>query len=62
MLYYLILDDCQVDYIYLKVIVYYPCFRTLYIRKCSEVYRIHNLPLPVHRVLPNQTDILMKYC
>ena len=24
-------------------------------------YKIHNLPLPVHRVVPNQTDILLKY-
>ena len=25
------------------------------------VYKIHNLPLLMHRVLPNQTDILLKY-
>ena len=30
-------------------------------REEYEVYKIHNLPLPMHRVLPNQTDILLKY-
>ena len=30
-------------------------------REEYEVYRLHNLPFPMHRVLPNQTDILLKY-
>ena len=30
-------------------------------REEYEVYKIHYLPLPVHRVVPNQTDILLKY-
>ena len=31
------------------------------IREKYEVYKIHSLPLLMHRVLPNQTDILLKY-
>ena len=30
-------------------------------REEYEVYKKHNLPLPMHRVLPNQTHILLKY-
>ena len=30
-------------------------------REEYEVYKKHNLPLSMHRVLPNQTDILLKY-
>ena len=42
----------------IRIILKIPLINTL---KEYEVYKIHNLPLPVHRVVPNQTDILLKY-
>ena len=42
----------------IRVVLKIPLINT---REEYEIYRIHNLPLPMHRVLPNQTDILLKY-
>ena len=42
----------------IRIILKIPLINT---REEYEVYKIHNLPLPVHRVIPNQTDILLKY-
>ena len=42
----------------IRIILKIPLINT---REEYEVYKIHNLPLPVHRVVPNQTDILLKY-
>ena len=43
----------------IRIILKIPLINT---REEYEVYKIYNLPLPVHRVLPNQTDILLEYC
>ena len=42
----------------IRIVLKIPLINT---REEYEVYKIHNLPLPMHRVLPNQTDILLKY-
>ena len=42
----------------IRIVLKIPIINT---REEYEVYRIHNLQLPVHRVLPNQTNILLKY-
>ena len=42
----------------IRIVLKIPLINT---RKEYEVYKLHNLPLPMHRVLPNQTDILLKY-
>ena len=47
------LEDDQI-----RIILKIPLINT---REEYEVYKIHNLPLPVYRVVPIQTDILLKY-
>ena len=42
----------------IRIVLKIPLINT---REEYEVYKIHNLPLPMHRVLPNQTGILLKY-
>ena len=42
----------------IRIILKIPLINT---RQEYDVYKIHNLPLPVHHVVPNQTDILVKY-
>ena len=42
----------------IRIILKKPLINT---RQEYDVYKIHNLPLPVHHVVPNQTDILVKY-
>ena len=42
----------------IRIVLKIPLINT---REEYEVYKIHNLPLPMHRVLPNQTEILLKY-
>ena len=42
----------------IRIVLKIPLINT---REEYEVYKIHNLPLPIHRVVPNQTDILLKY-
>ena len=41
----------------IRIVLKIPLINT---RQEYEVYKIHNLSLPMHRVLPNQTDILLK--
>ena len=42
----------------IRIILKVPLINT---RREYEVYKIHHLPLPIHHVVPNQTDILFKY-
>ena len=42
----------------IRIILKIPLINT---REEYEVYKIHNLPLPVQCVVPNQTDMLLKY-
>ena len=42
----------------IRIVLKIPLINT---REEYEVYKIHNLLLPMHRVHPNQTDVLLKY-